>query len=179
MNSQIRRTCQNMPHFYHMVFLIMSLTILMVGNGTGNCFGQDTTAAVVTDSTSQKALLNPVVPQPAPTTQTVATPDASDIIIGQEEGKQDAQKNVKKIGWFAAGCISGVTGWIISMIVDPNPPVMKLLGKSPAYVQAYVDAYKDEAKKIQRGHALLGCITNIVVYLAINVTLLIAGSQTN
>lgn len=98
----------------------------------------------------------------------------SDILAGQEDGRTDAQKNINKTGWFFAGCLGGVAGWIISMIVEPNPPATKLLGKSPEYVAAYIDAYRLEGKNIQKKSALSGCLLEVGVSLALQLIILSA-----
>ncbi len=56
-------------------------------------------------------------------------------------------------------------GVVIAYVIEPNPPVMELLGKSPEYVAAYTDGYRVTAKRIQTGKAWTGCIVIAVLYV--------------
>ena len=69
----------------------------------------------------------------------------------------DAEADVNKPLWFAAGCVAPGLGTIASYVVEPTPPAGRLMGKSPEYVASYTDAYKAKSKSIQTRTALIGC----------------------
>ena len=69
----------------------------------------------------------------------------------------DAEADVNKLLWFAAGCVAPGLGTIASYVVEPTPPAGRLMGKSPEYVASYTDAYKAKSKNLQTRTALMGC----------------------
>ena len=91
----------------------------------------------------------------------------------------DAHKDVNKPLWFGTGClISGLLfvplpGWYSCLLppiglagtyfYQPEPPVARLVGKSPEYVAAYTSTYKSKRGDIQARWASGGCITGGVV----------------
>ena len=81
-------------------------------------------------------------------------------------GERDAELDANRTLWFAAGCLGGITGLLVSYIYTPSPPAVRLLGKSPEYVAVYTDAYRQKARKIQSGQALLGCGVACGAYVA-------------
>jgi len=82
---------------------------------------------------------------------------ATEIAEAQAAGKADAEADTNKTIWFIAGCLGGVLGLLISYVYTPTPPSSRVIGKSPEYVAAYSDAYRERAKKIQTDTALMGC----------------------
>ena len=80
--------------------------------------------------------------------------------------ERDARNDVNKGLWFLGGCFGGVIGVIIAYSVEPSPPAIRLLGKSPEYVAFYTQAYAKKAKKLQTNSALGGCCVSIL-YVAI------------
>ena len=72
-------------------------------------------------------------------------------------GEKDAEAEVNKTLWFAAGCFLTVLGVVGAYVIEPSPPASRLLGKSPEYVAFYTDAYKAKARNIQVRPALIGC----------------------
>ena len=96
-----------------------------------------------------------------------------DIMAGRIAGEQAAKANTSGIMWMALGCI-GPVGLIIALVYEPNPSATQLLGKSPEYVAAYTDAYRETAKHVQTNKALTGCIVTcsvIAVYYVLLITL--------
>jgi hypothetical protein len=79
--------------------------------------------------------------------------------------------------WFAIGCLTGLTGWLISVIIDPNAPASPLVGKSPEYVAAYSDCYRHKAKDIRSRNALVGCMVSTGVIAVAYTVLLIAATS--
>ncbi len=82
-----------------------------------------------------------------------------------------AEENTSKILWFGAGFLGGIIGVILAYVIKPSPPASTLVGKSPDYVAAYTDAYKDECKRIQTKYAWIGCgtqsVLTLIYYLAV------------
>ena len=87
----------------------------------------------------------------------------------------DAKANVNTKIWFTVGCLGGWMGLVVSYLYQPSPPAGRLVGKSPEYVAAYTDAYKEAAKKIQTKWAWTGCLTAGAVYV-VSYLLLIAAA---
>ncbi len=52
-----------------------------------------------------------------------------------------------------------------SCLIEPNPNVFKLAGKSSDYAAIYTGCYRIEAKKIQQTKARNGCLTYVAAYL--------------
>ena len=89
----------------------------------------------------------------------------------------DAQADIRGGTWFAVGCLLGCSGWLVAYMIEPNPPVTRLLGKTPEYIAAYSDAYKKEGKKIQTGKALTGCLVGTA--LSVGLELLMMSVSTS
>ena len=91
----------------------------------------------------------------------------------------DANKDVNKPLWFGTGCLmSGLVflplpGWSSCLLppvgltgtyfYQPEPPLARLMGKSPEYVEAYTSTYKSTRGNIQVRWASAGCITGGVI----------------
>ena len=82
----------------------------------------------------------------------------------------DAQNDVNGGLWYGAGCLFGILGLGASYLIEPNPNVFKLAGKSSDYAAIYTGCYRIEAKKIQQQKARNGCLTYAAVYLLIIMT---------
>ena len=63
--------------------------------------------------------------------------------------EMDAEAATNKTLWLGAGCCLWFTGVILAYVITPTPPASKVMGKSPQYVTAYNDCYRERAKKIQ------------------------------
>ena len=79
----------------------------------------------------------------------------------------DAKNDVKEpFGWFAGsfltsvafGCLGGSVIIATSQVIPAEAPTYQLLGKSPAYVSSYANAYKKEAKQKRLIHTSAGCV---------------------
>ena len=81
--------------------------------------------------------------------------------------ERDAEMDTNSALWFAAGCLGGVTGLLVSYIYAPSPPASRLLGKSPEYIAYYTDFYKAKVKQIQTKQAKTGCITAAATYVGL------------
>lgn len=89
----------------------------------------------------------------------------------------DANQDVNKPLWFGTGCLmSGLVflpGWYSCLLAPagltgtyfyrPAPPLARLMGKSPEYVEAYTSAYKSQRGNIQVRWASAGCLTGGVI----------------
>jgi hypothetical protein len=80
--------------------------------------------------------------------------------------------------WFAIGCLAGLIGWLIAYAMDSNPPASSLVGKSPEYVAAYSDCYKNKAKSIKTNRAMVGCLVGTTVAVVIDVVIITSSSST-
>ena len=107
-------------------------------------------------------------------------------ISAEVQAKQDAKSDVNKSAWFTAGCIGCASGWVILVLSDETedpirrslvclgmmvpllpivyaasassvPPTERLLGKSPEYINVYVDSYPKEVKRQRVIFSVVGC----------------------
>ena len=83
---------------------------------------------------------------------------------GAVAGQTDGRTNTSGILWFGAGCLFHVFGIGAAYLITPNPPAMRLLGKSSDYVAAYTDAYGSSAKSVQTKNAWTGCCVSSAAY---------------
>ena len=95
------------------------------------------------------------------------------------DAASDANKDVNKPLWFGTGCLlSGLLflpmpGWYSCFLPPigltgtyfyrPDPPLARLIGKSPEYVTIYTSTYKSKRGGIQARWASAGCISGGVV----------------
>jgi len=101
-----------------------------------------------------------------------------EIMAGRMAGEQAARANTNGMLWMAIGCVGSWIGILAAYIYAPSPPTTQLLGKSPEYVAAYTDAYKETAKKVQTGKVWTGCITSAVLYTVFYVVLFATAAAT-
>ena len=101
-----------------------------------------------------------------------------EIMAGRMAGEQAARANTNGMLWMAIGCVGSWVGILAAYIYEPSPPTTPLLGKSPEYVAAYTDAYKETAKKVQTSKVWIGCITSVVLYTVFYVVLYAAAATT-
>ena len=105
--------------------------------------------------------------------QQYAQPPAGGAAGVSDNAVQDAMKDAltetDTQTWFLIGCAFGITGWIISAIIDPSPSAIRLLGKSPEYIAVYSDTYKREVKRIRSKKAMTGCVCGYGAIAAIYV----------
>jgi hypothetical protein len=90
----------------------------------------------------------------------------------------DAEEETSGALWFLAGCALTWVGVVGAYVIKPNPTATKLLGKSPEYVAAYTDCYKDKAVSIQTKWAWIGCGVSAVAYLIYVIAVVAAASST-
>ncbi len=80
------------------------------------------------------------------------------------QAQQDVQMEVNKTLWLVIGFFGGILGIAAAYVIEPSPPASKLIGKSPEYVAAYTDCYKDAGKKLQTNAAIKGCVLGAIIY---------------
>ena len=95
-----------------------------------------------------------------------------DIERAIAEAKMDVQE---PYGWLTGsflasagcGCLAGDVVAIASQVVLPAPPVNRLIGKTPAYVDAYTSTFKREVKKKRLIHTSAGCISGTALAICV------------
>ena len=75
------------------------------------------------------------------------------------DAERDAKHDIRSGSWFAFGFFCGGIGVLSAYLSSPSPDPMRLVGKSPAYVDAYVQIYESVAKKQRLKSSVLGCLT--------------------
>lgn len=99
------------------------------------------------------------------------------LVVAQAEADAtaDANKDVNKPLWFGTGClISGLVflplpGWSSCLLPPvgltgtyfyrPAPPVSRLIGRTPEYVDVYTSTYKSKRGSVQASWASAGCLS--------------------
>ncbi|HGE70588.1 TPA: hypothetical protein ENX78_07120 [Candidatus Poribacteria bacterium] len=99
-----------------------------------------------------------------------------DFTAGRIAGEQAGKSKTNGVAWMAIGCLGGLLGVIVAYIYEPSPPASLLLGKSPEYVAAFTDAYKNGAKSVQTKNAWTGCIVSTLLYV-VYVVLVVAAAE--
>ena len=107
-----------------------------------------------------------------------ATATENDVVNARSDAKSDVGQ---PYGWFAGacittaipnvlGCIGGMTIFAGSQLVPVRLPSERLIGKSPAYINAYTKTYKKEVKDKRLIYTATGCLAGstiaAVIYLS-------------
>ena len=85
-----------------------------------------------------------------------AQPDA-EVEQATADARRDAEQNVSILAWGAAGYVCNVLAPIYAYVALPEVPVAALLGKSPAYVDAYTQVYQQNVSRRRLQAAVIGC----------------------
>ena len=88
----------------------------------------------------------------------------NDLAAGRMAGSQAAKADTNGTAWLTIGCVCACLGVGAAYILDPEPPITALLGKSPEYVAAYTDGYKQATKGTRTGRAQIGCVVGTLLY---------------
>jgi hypothetical protein len=88
-----------------------------------------------------------------------AQQEMNEFLVGKRDGQQDAEGNRL---WFLAGFL-GVVGLLLAYVVEPDVPTGHLIGKSPQYVQGYIEGYQKKARNKNMTYAAYGWITETVL----------------
>ena len=87
------------------------------------------------------------------------------------DARHDAELDVSSGSWFAFGFFCGGIGVLSAYLSsEPSPDPMRLVGKSPVYVQSYMWIYGPVAKKRRLKSSVLGCLTMSVLSILYWVT---------
>ncbi len=82
------------------------------------------------------------------------------------QAQVDAQRDVNKTLWMAAGFFFGLLGIGAAYVLEPDPPASRLIGKSPEYVATYTDCYKEAGRDVQVKGAVTGCVIGSLLSIA-------------
>ena len=104
-----------------------------------------------------------------------------EIASAQSSAETDANTDVNKPLYFGLGCLLTALPFISSLVIDgsftpttiigapagilgtyfyqPDPPMSRLIGKSPEYVNTYIRSYKSKRGKTQALWTSAGCVT--------------------
>ncbi len=93
------------------------------------------------------------------------------------QARMDAQRDANGTMWFILSCLFGVIPLLLAYVIDPSPPMGRLMGKSPEYVATYTDTYRAEVKSIRTKNALWGCLLGTGISCALYVVLLAASAS--
>ena len=96
----------------------------------------------------------------------VPMPEGSPVAIGREDASTDVRAAARfdaclwVSGGFGlgigGGCLLGALGIIGAYFYEPSPPLTRLIGKPPEYIDAYVVSYKRARNRAALGGAGLG-----------------------
>ena len=89
--------------------------------------------------------------------QTVNAQLGSDVEQAAADARRDAEQDVSLLAWGAAGYICNFFAPIYAYVALPEVPVGALLGKSPAYVDAYTQVYQQNVTRRRLQAAVIGC----------------------
>ena len=103
----------------------------------------------------------------------VPVPEGSPVAIARDDASTDVRAAARFDAclWLAGGFGLGMSGGFLlgsvgivgaGFFYEPSPPPMRLVGKSPEYIDAYVLHYKAERTKSAVSGACLGCIAGAI-----------------
>ena len=89
--------------------------------------------------------------------QIASAQQISEVEQATADARRDAELNVSPFAWGAAGFVCGCFAPVYAYLSMPDIPVGALLGKSPAYVDAYTQVYHQNAKRRRLQATVIGC----------------------
>lgn len=89
--------------------------------------------------------------------QTASAQQISEVQQATEDARRDAELNVSPVAWGSAGFVCSFFAPIYAYLALPEVPVGALLGKSPAYVDAYTQVYHQNVTRRRLQAAVIGC----------------------
>ena len=89
--------------------------------------------------------------------QIASAQQISEVEQATADARRDAELNVSPFAWGAAGFVCGCIAPVYAYLAKPEIPVGALLGKSPAYVDAYTQVYQQNAQRRRLQAAVIGC----------------------
>ena len=99
--------------------------------------------------------------------QTAGTQQEPSYLEVKTQAEADAKQDTSGIGYGFGGFFCGIFGWLFAMLISPDVPTARLIGKSPSYVAIYTESYKSKAKSIRTSAACIGWGIGAAVSLAI------------
>ena len=75
------------------------------------------------------------------------------------DAERDAEHDIRSGSWFAFGFFCGGIGVLSAYLSSPSPDPMRLVGKSPVYVESYMWIYGPAVKERRLKSSVLGCLT--------------------
>ena len=98
--------------------------------------------------------------------QVASAQETAEIQQATVDAYRDALRNVSPITWGGAGFVFGCFAPAYALLSTPEIPVGVLLGKSPAYIDAYTRVYQENAKRQRIQAAVIGCAVGSAVSTA-------------
>ena len=81
----------------------------------------------------------------------------SEVEQAAADARRDAEQTVSPLAWGSAGIVCSFFAPIYAYLALPELPVGALLGKSPAYVDAYTQVYQQNARRLRIQASVIGC----------------------
>ena len=102
----------------------------------------------------------------------VPVPEGSPVAIARDDASTDVRAAARfdTCLWLAGGfglgigggCLLGSLGIMGAYFYQPSPPLTRLIGKPPEYIDTYVASYKGARNRAALSGAGLGCIAGAV-----------------
>ena len=89
--------------------------------------------------------------------QVASAQQMSEVEQATADARRDAELNVSPFAWGSAGFVCNFLAPIYAYVALPEIPVGALLGKSPAYVEAYTLVYQQNVQRRRIQAAIIGC----------------------
>lgn len=83
--------------------------------------------------------------------------DNDELIQAKANAEADAERDANKPLWLAGGCLFSVFTVGLAYGIHPLPRTERLIGKSPDYVWAYTQVYKENRRDLQIRYSMIGC----------------------
>ena len=90
----------------------------------------------------------------------------SEVQQATEDARRDAELNVSPFTWASVGFVCGCFAPAYAYLATPDIPIGALLGKTPAYVDAYTRVYHQNAKRRRIQASVIGCAIGSAVSTA-------------
>lgn len=90
-------------------------------------------------------------------------PLPEEYVKAELDAKRDVELSISSGSWFAFGFFCGGIGVISAFLSSPSPDPTRLVGKSPAYVDYYVQIYESIAKERRLKSSVAGCLATSVL----------------
>ena len=95
--------------------------------------------------------------------QIASAQQISEVEQATADARRDAELNVSPIAWGSAGFVCSFLAPIYAYVAMPEVPVGALLGKSPAYVDAYTLVYQENVRRRRIQASVIGCAISSAV----------------